>query len=146
MSLAPVVKIAAVVLLLGGSVTFLLFGSQASDAFIYSKLVDEVVSRPQEYTGRQLRVEGDLQPGSVTFRSQPCEWRFVLTKANQQMSVQYPKCVMPDTFRDGVGIVVTVQGYIQENGWFMANQVIPRCPSKYEMETQNQNGVDTPHR
>ena len=45
------VKIAAVVSLLVGAVGYLIFGSSASDAFVYSKLVDEVMAKP----GRRSR-------------------------------------------------------------------------------------------
>jgi cytochrome c-type biogenesis protein CcmE len=50
------------------------------------------------------------------------------------MPVRFPQCAVPDTFHDGAGLSVTVQGTLQEQGWFLANQVIPRCPSKYEMQ------------
>ena len=40
---------------------------EASDAFVYSKLVDEVMSEPDRYRDREIRVEGQLQEGSVHF-------------------------------------------------------------------------------
>jgi cytochrome c-type biogenesis protein CcmE len=144
--LSPVVKIGVVLVLLGGSVAFLLFGSSATDAFVYSKLVHEVMVDPAEFEGRELRVEGELKQGSVQFREQPCEWRFVLSKEGHEMPVEFPQCVVPDTFRDGMGISVTVQGRLTEDGGgFLANQVVPRCPSKYEMEQRAKDGEAMPH-
>jgi cytochrome c-type biogenesis protein CcmE len=143
--LSPAVKIGVVLVMLAAAVGFLFFGSQATDAFVYCKLVSEVMAQPGEYAGRQLRVEGELEQGSVRFREKPCEWRFVLGSSGQQMPVRFPQCVVPDTFRDGQGLSVTVQGTLQDEGWFLANQVIPRCPSKYEMEQQQQVGVGKPH-
>ncbi len=143
--LSPLVKISVVVVLLGGALTFLLFGSQASDAFVYSKLVNEVLAQPKAFVGRELRVEGMLKPGSIRFRQDPCEWRFVLNNSGKSLPIRFPQCVVPDTFRDGMGIMVTVQGQLQDEGFFMANQVIPRCPSKYEMDEQQQAGVSKPH-
>lgn len=139
------VKAAVVVVLLGGAVAFLLFGSQASDAFVYSKLVHEIVANPGAYANRELRVEGELKQGSIKFREHPCEWRFVISKAGKEMPVQFSQCVVPDTFRDGMGISVTVQGRMQSNGTFVANQVIPRCPSKYEMKERAAKGESMPH-
>jgi cytochrome c-type biogenesis protein CcmE len=53
---------------------------------------------------------------------------------------------VPDTFRDGMGISVVVQGKLGPSGeTFLANQVIPRCPSKYEMQQRKQNGETMPH-
>jgi cytochrome c-type biogenesis protein CcmE len=139
------IKIGAVFILLAGGVTLLLVGTDISDVFVYSKLVNEVVSQPGRYAGRELRVEGDLRNGSVRFREDPCEWRFVLEKEGEQMPVRYSRCVVPDTFRDGMGITVTVQGELGQDGTFIASQVIPRCPSKYEMRQRQSQGEEMPH-
>jgi cytochrome c-type biogenesis protein CcmE len=139
------VKIGIIVALLGGAVALLLFGSSASDAFVYSKLVDEVMTKPEQFAGRELRVEGQLKPGSIQFREEPCKWRFVIEKAGREMPVEFPQCVVPDTFRDGMGISVTVQGKLNGSGGFLANQVVPRCPSKYEMQQKKKNGEVMPH-
>lgn len=139
-------KIGIVVTLLGGAVAFLLFGSSASDAFVYSKLVNEVMAQPGAFEGRELRVEGLLKPGSHVFREEPCEHRFVIEQSGKEMPVEFPQCVVPDTFRDGMGISVVVQGRLDGKGErFLANQVIPRCPSKYEMQQKKQNGEAMPH-
>jgi cytochrome c-type biogenesis protein CcmE len=144
--LSAPVKIGAIVALLGGAVALLLFGSTASDAFVYSKLVDEVMTRPQEFAGRELRVEGQLKPGSIAFREEPCEYRFVIEKSGKELPVEYPQCIVPDTFRDGMGISVIVQGKLKPKGdGFLANQVVPRCPSKYEMQQRQKNGEKMPH-
>jgi cytochrome c-type biogenesis protein CcmE len=144
--LAPWIKIGVVVTLLGAAVGFLIFGSSARDAFVYSKLVNEVMAKPSEFVGRELRLEGDLKPGSILFRPEPCEWRFVVQKAGLELPVQYSQCVVPDTFRDGMGISVVVQGKLApDTKSFIANQVIPRCPSKYEMQQKKNNGEVMPH-
>ncbi len=139
------IAIGAVFLLLSGAIAWLLFGAGGGEAFVYSKMVDEVVADPGAFAGRELRVEGELQQGSIRFREDPCEWRFVIQQSERQMSVRFPQCVVPDTFRDGMGISVVVQGRVQEDGSFVANQVVPRCPSKYEMEQRQQNGEEVPH-
>jgi len=145
-SAGPIVRVAAVLALLGGGVAFLLLGGSASEAFVYSKLVDQVMQDPAQFKGRELRVEGQLKAGSIQFREEPCEWRFVVEKAGKEMPVQFPQCVVPDTFRDGMGISVTVQGKLTEDGKsFVANQVVPRCPSKYEMQQRKKNGEVMPH-
>jgi len=143
--LPPWVPVALVFSGLCAAVAFLLLGSDASNAFVYSKLVDEVMTEPGRYADRELRVEGELRQGSIRFREDPCEWQFVLEKDEHAMTVTFPECVVPDTFRDGMGISVTVQGRLEEDGTFLANQVVPRCPSKYEMEQRNQDGEETPH-
>ncbi len=139
-------KIGVIFGVLGGGVVFLLSGTGASDAFVYSKLVDEVMRAPNAFVGRELRVEGQLQQGSVRFVDEPhCEHTFVLHRRGHEMPVRFPRCVVPDTFRDDMPVDVVVQGQLQTNGTFLANEVIPRCPSKYEMEQRALNGEEAPH-
>ncbi len=136
-------KVGIVFILLVGAAAWLLSGSD--NPFVYSKLVHEVMSEPAAFEGRRLRVEGELRQGSIQFREDPCEWRFVLYKEDKEMAVRFPQCVVPDTFRDGMGIQVTVQGELGEDGVFLANQVIPRCPSKYEMQQRMEAGEKMPY-
>ena len=137
------VKVGLVFVALVGAAAWLLSGSDSP--FVYSKLVHEVMSEPKAFEGRRLRVEGELRQGSIQFREEPCEWRFVLQKEGKEMPVRFPQCVVPDTFRDGMGIQVTVQGELGNDGVFLANQVIPRCPSKYEMQQRMGAGEKMPY-
>ena len=138
-----IVKLFAVVALVGGGLAVLVTGQ--GDFFVYSRRLDQVVGNPAEWADRQLRVEGHLQDGSVQFREDPCEWRFVLEENSRQMPVQFSQCIVPDTFRDHMGITVVVEGRLQGDGSFVASQVIPRCPSKYEMEQRREAGEAMPH-
>jgi cytochrome c-type biogenesis protein CcmE len=144
--LGPLVKVLVVFSMLGGAIALLWFSTSAEDAFVYSKLVHEVTKAPEQFRARELRVEGDLKPGSIKFQESPCEWRFVIKSEGEEMPVRFPQCVVPDTFKDGMGIKVTVQGKLAEGaGHFAATQVIPRCPSKYEMQQAQQRGEKMPH-
>jgi cytochrome c-type biogenesis protein CcmE len=136
-------KLAMVLALLGTGV-YVLLGADNSP-FVYSYMVDEVVADPRAHVGRTLRVEGLLETGSIRFREEPCEWRFVLERGGRRMPVEFAQCVVPDTFRDGMGISVVVEGRLREDGSFVASQVIPRCPSRYEMEQRQRAGEAMPH-
>ena len=83
--IAPVVKVGIVFVVLGAALSLLLFGSEASDALVYSKLVNEVLVKPEDFKNRELRVEGDLKQGSIQFREEPCEYRFVIGKEGKEM-------------------------------------------------------------
>ena len=113
--------------------------------FVYSQTVDEVMASPAAFDGRTLRVEGLLTSGSIQFREDPCEWRFTLEREGHSMPVQFPECVVPDTFRDGMGITVVVEGELHSDGVFHATEVIPRCPSRYEMDERQRQGETMPH-
>jgi len=131
--------------MLACALALLWFSTTAEDAFVYSKMVDEVLHDPKAFTGRELRVEGDLKQGSILFKESPCEWRFVLGSKGQEMPVRFPQCIVPDTFKDGMGLKVTVQGKLTGDGFFLADQVIPRCPSKYDMKQMQERGEKMPH-
>ncbi len=126
-----------------GAVTMALTSNETP--FVYSMDVNAVMSDQAAVAGRTLRVEGELRDGSIQFREEPCEYRFVLTRAEQAMNVTFPQCVVPDTFRDGMGISVVVEGELASDGHFEATQVIPRCPSRYEMDQRQQSGEAAPH-
>lgn len=117
---------------LGVAMLFLVFGTGASDALTYSKEVSEVMVAPDRFVGRPLRVEGLLEEGSIEFDADPCEHRFVLSADDQRMRVRYPRCVVPDTFRDDMGATAVVEGRLQPDHTFLADNVVAKCPSKYD--------------
>lgn len=144
----PWLKVAIVGVLLFGGAVALLLSTDAGDAFTYSKPLSEVAAAPGDFTDRPVRLEGDLRQGSILFREDPCEWRFVLDRDGAEMEVRFPECVVPDTFRDEFGVTVTAQGVTQEDGgeyYFLASEIVPRCPSKYEMQERLEAGEAMPH-
>src|SRR5689334_12796870 len=89
--LPALVKVGVVFAMLSGAVALLWFSTTAQDAFVYSKLVDEVLRDPASFKGRAVRVEGDLKQGSILFKESPCEWRFVLGSKGREMPVRFPQ-------------------------------------------------------
>lgn len=103
-------------------------------AFVYSKYVDEIV-RPTErarWVGRTVRVEGLVAPNSIQHRPGTREFRFRVSRNDAVLPVEYSG-IVPDTFRDCAG--VTVRGVLGSNGVFRADEIIAKCPSKYEAAT-----------
>ena len=131
-------KIAAVGVLLIGGIVALLLTTNAGSAFNYTEALGDVVAQPSTFAGRPLRVEGDLRTGSIRFQEEPCEWRFTIDQEGASMPVRFPECVVPDTFQDRPGVIVTVQGTVHGEGddmHFLATELVPRCPSKYDPST-----------
>jgi cytochrome c-type biogenesis protein CcmE len=128
---------------LSGGVAWLLLGG--GDPFVYSETVTAVSGDPSEFAGRELRIEGALTEGSIRFRDDPCEWRFSIEEGEHVVPVVFSQCVVPDTFRDHMNITVVVQGELGSDGTFVASQVIPRCPSRYEMDERAGRGESMPH-
>jgi cytochrome c-type biogenesis protein CcmE len=104
---------------------------------VYALPADELKARAGELTGRKVRVDGELVPGSLLKRDKPCEYRFTLRSKGTELDVRYPECVVPDTFRDRPegGVKVTVTGSLQKDGNFQATEVLAKCASKYDPKT-----------
>jgi len=110
-----------------------------SEAVAYSYKVNEVKAKAGELGERQLRVQGTLVPGSLSKQDSPCEHTFMIrdtgVKTGEALSVLYPQCVVPDTFREvkGVDVEVTAEGRLAADGHLQATKIFAKCPSKYEM-------------
>ena len=132
----------ALVGIVGMIVLVFMFGFK--DAAIYSLPVAELTANQGKYVGRKVRVEGELTPGTLVKRDQPCEYRFNVQgmgtgyDANTlKVPVRYGQCVVPDTFRDmpSGGVQVTIEGSLTKEGFFEATLVMAKCSSKYDPST-----------
>jgi cytochrome c-type biogenesis protein CcmE len=106
----------------------------SSQAAVYSKGVDQLMAERERLTGRTVRLDGTLVTGSLRRRDTPCEYRFSLSKNGATVPVRFAQCVVPDTFRDvpGTDVRVTVEGSLEQGGYFSADTIMAKCPSKYE--------------
>lgn len=124
----------------GGIVALVL--TSFGDATVYSKGVDQLLAEKSRWVGRTVRVEGTLVKGTLVFREKPCEYRFDVTRSSALLHVRYPSCTKPDTLRDDMPEVgVTAEGKLQNEGDFLASNVLAKCPSKYEMKEKAKNGL-----
>jgi cytochrome c-type biogenesis protein CcmE len=132
-------------LFMGGAILFVVL-SGIDNAAVYSKSVSQLLAERSRLKTRQIRVVGHLVSGTLKRRSEPCEYRFQLTEGNQTLDVHYPQCVVPDTFRDvpGVKVEVTAEGHLEENGAFLADHIMAKCPSKYDMKDKGNAGMSMP--
>jgi cytochrome c-type biogenesis protein CcmE len=133
-------------LVMGGGILFLVMTS-FNDAAIYSKGVDEVVQHGADLRSKNLRVQGTLVKGSLQRRESPCEYRFRLKKNGSEIAVNYPQCMVPDTFRDvpEMDVDVTATGKLAADGHFQASEIMAKCPSKYDMKQRAAAGEKAPH-
>lgn len=130
-----------VLLVLVGAVVTFVIGPGFKNAAVYAMPIDTLVAAngQGELVGRKVRVEGELVPGTLEKRDQPCEYRFnVYGKDKKEiLPVRYAQCVIPDTFRDVPqgGVQVTVEGALSKAGGFEASLVMAKCASKYDPKT-----------
>jgi cytochrome c-type biogenesis protein CcmE len=88
---------------------------------------------------RNLRVAGNVQPGSIKMNGPQAE--FILVENNDELKVHETLRVVykgseppPDTFKDNAQ-ALAIGGY-QQDGVFHANELQAKCASKYAPQQQ----------
>jgi cytochrome c-type biogenesis protein CcmE len=81
---------------------------------------------------KTFSLQGRLVSGSIQYCQTPCEYRFRVAGETHEIEVRYPSCVLPDTVRDlkGRHVDITARGKFTSAGFFQAQEVIGKCPSK----------------
>ena len=106
----------------------------------YYVSIKEIKNMGEDAQTKGLRVKGFLVPGSLQTSPSSLEVSFVIEEDNEQMTVHYAK-ELPDTFKDGSEVLV--EGKYMAAGYFDAEVLMAKCPSKYEGEEDYGNmGVD----
>lgn len=125
----------SIVLLCGG----FLFYSSVGNAQHY-KMVNDLMKAPDDWVGREMKVHGWVQAGSIKEQivDQEMHRSFVLQHSGKRISVTHigPK---PDTFRDQSEVVASGNLILQKDGSykFEAKELMAKCPSKYEGAQSN---------
>ena len=118
--------------LIGGLIVFLAIsylgymGFKSSATYYYT--VSELMEQGSLAYGENLRVNGQVVPGSIETESGGLILRFAITETGESLPVVY-QGVVPDTFKVGSGVVV--EGNLDSSGIFHANTMMTKCPSKY---------------
>jgi cytochrome c-type biogenesis protein CcmE len=113
------------VVVIGGALTALLAMTLRGNAAYY-KHVNEVMGNPTEWYGKPLKLHGFV--ADLRKRPDSLEYQFEVKQDEYSVRATYTG-VVPDTFKDGSEVVLT--GRLSPDG-FHANEVMAKCPSKYE--------------
>lgn len=127
------VKIIAGLIIVVPVLLHLLYALWASPLTAYYVTVSELYDNPLLAQGREgdggaVRMGGEVLTGSMSWDSARGELGFVLTDGIQELQVVYPSPA-PDTFR--AGMMAIVQGRLAEDGRFLAQRLLLKCPHKY---------------
>ncbi len=118
--------------LIGGIIVFLAIGYLSYTGFVggatYYYTVGELMEQGSSIYDENVRVNGDVAPGSVRQEAAGHTLSFTITDAEESLPVVY-QGVVPDSFK--VGNEVVVEGYLDSSGIFQAHTLMPKCPSKY---------------
>ncbi|HEY6410516.1 MAG TPA: cytochrome c maturation protein CcmE [Ktedonobacteraceae bacterium] len=83
-------------------------------------------------TTQSVRVAGVVQQGSIVRDDQKQLVSFVIAQGGKQLAVSYSG-VVPDIFRPGIEVVV--EGHYTGQGPFQAQNLLAKCPSKFQAAT-----------
>ncbi len=120
--------------LIGGIIILLAIGYLGFMGFrgsaTYYYTVSELLEQGGSTYGENVRVTGQVAPGSVEQESGSLVTRFTIVdvEGEESLPVVY-QGVVPDAFR--VGNDVVVDGHLNSAGIFQANNILVKCPSKY---------------
>ena len=93
--------------------------------------IKDLKAMGEEARDTGLRVRGILVPGSLQRQNHSLEVKFVIAQGYDQLEVHYAK-ELPDTFKDGSEVLV--EGKYTPEGYFVAQTLMAKCPSKYDAD------------
>jgi cytochrome c-type biogenesis protein CcmE len=88
--------------------------------------ISDLKNNPEAYYGREIQVIGNVT-GPLTGDSKSL--KFTLKDEQDDIIVSY-KGPIPQNFMEGINVVVI--GELDTNGQLIANQILTKCPSKYD--------------
>ena len=124
-------------ILIGGIIVILSIGYLGYASFMgattYYYTASELMEQGSSIYGENVRVNGEVIPGTVEQEAQGRILRFTIIdiEGEESLPVIY-QGVVPDTFK--VGNEVVVEGQLNSDGIFQAHTLMPKCPSRYVPE------------
>ena len=101
-----------------------------SEGTEYYKHVDEVMTQPDQWYGKKLRLHGFVVKDSIRRRPDSLDYRFQVQNNGKVVLASYTG-IVPDTFKNDAEVVVS--GQLSAAGFAVEpNGVMAKCPSKYQ--------------
>ena len=104
--------------------------SAFSSATLYYLTVDEAVAQRSELQGERFQVKGRLIPESFQRQDGSIMASFTLEESGAELHASY-NGVLPDLFFNEHSEIV-LQGQLGPSDVFATEQVLVKCPSKYQ--------------
>jgi cytochrome c-type biogenesis protein CcmE len=115
-----------------GLIVYLIF-SAVQSAGAYYREVGEVLGQQSALSGKMLRVSGNIVTDSITYDAPTLDLTFKISDpkdAGKQIPIHFHG-VKPDQM-DRPGSSAIVDGKLLSNGTVDANELMLKCPSRYE--------------
>ena len=119
--------------LIGGGIIILavayLITLTLSSSVSYYLTVSELMNKSNELHNTKVRVIGKIVDDSIQWNAEDLELKFAIAEGGETLPVVY-NGAKPAGFEPSSDILV--EGKFRPDKVFLANQLIMRCPSKYE--------------
>ena len=145
--MGPTVKIAMSAAIILGSGGYLLAESlQDPDTLTYFHGADVVIAQPDQFQHQRIRMGGHVAKGSIMQKPGTLEYQFEVEPVaamakfpealGKTVTVRYTG-IVPDTFKDDAEVIVAGK-LAGDKMVFVANELVAKCPSKYEAAEKNE--------
>lgn len=115
------------ILAAAGAISFLVFDGLQSETYFFD--VHDAVERGDELVGETVRLRGDVEQGTLQSNPGELNHRFDIATQGESITVVYQKA-LPDTFEENSEVVT--QGHLDDDFVLYADEVLVKCPSRYE--------------
>jgi cytochrome c-type biogenesis protein CcmE len=131
--------------LTGSGIIVITLAALAYVGYTQSKTYYHTISELSGLSGsarnQRMRVSGNVREGSIMRQSGRVD--FVLEEQGRVLRISYVgRDPLPDTFKDGAQALV--EGRLNPDGHFVAEQVQAKCASKYEATPNQTPGATQP--
>ena len=123
--------------IIGGAIVVALIAylmvNAIQSAGTYYREVHEVVAQQSALTGRAIRVSGNIVSDSIVYDASKLDLQFTIsdpTHTNERLPIHFHG-VRPDQMSTE-GSSAIVEGTLGTNGVLEANNLLLKCPSRYE--------------
>lgn len=117
-------------------VGYVIFDGLEAETYFYS--VDQAVAQGDDLMGQTVRIKGKVEPGSIQGEAGTLGRKFQVAEKGKTIWVTYDRA-LPDTFEEGVEVVA--QGTVNDEYTLVADEVMVKCPSRYEGEGSHPEGI-----
>jgi len=131
--------------LLGGALLFMAIAIVIIQGFAsgdqYFLTVSQLRTKGPEFVNQSLRVSGTVIGDSIQFDAQTLHLEFDIVDSVEQISAQSPLRIVyegprPELLQEHAQAIV--EGRLSDDGTFVADSLLLKCPTRYEEQFPNQ--------
>ena len=115
------------ILVAAAAIGYIIYDGLKSETYFYT--VDQAVAQGSDLPGQRVRIKGIVEPGSIEGKDGHLFRKFRVAENGKSLTVTFDKA-MPDTFEEEREVVVL--GTVNDQSVLEAEEVIVKCPSRYE--------------